>query len=415
MTCVPLSDDDLDQAFRASPLFQELEQRVERDEPPQESQAKRHHFVPQFLLRKFANEDNRLFQLDVATGRPQGITPSSAASRRHFYAAVDDEGVRHARVEAFLATVESHAAPALKRFLAEPLALSAGNRATLALFFALFGTRTPHAADRTAAASNAAAQMMFGGRLTHPDVFARDYREAIGEGTPEEIEELRLSMIKALAEGRVQLKDPRAHAIGLGLQVSADLAALIYAATWTVLEAETFFVTSDTGLAMYDPSPAFPWSGNGWASSPDAETTIPLSTSHCLLITAGDNGRVTSRAAAAENVDAINLRTYGWASGYIYGHSLDAVAYVRRLAKRRREMVVRPQPPRQIVNLDPDPADNSLSDEHERRGWPRYVYADGVPHDYIVIDKGGDAVEAGVRASRLARERAERDHRSEQA
>lgn len=403
-----LSQDDLDAAFRASSLFQQFERLGAPDaDPLPDAEAKRHHFVPQFLLRNFIEAGrDRLFQLDVQSGRTQAIKPGAAASRRHFYSVIDEEGNRDSRVESYLGVVESHAARALNRLLDDPAALEPGDRATLAYFFGLFGVRTPQAAERTAAGSDVIMKMMLAARVTHPDVFARDYREAIGEGPEVEIEELRLEMLAALEEGRVHLDDPRAHAIGLGLQMSADLAAVIFLAEWTLCRTEGFFITSDAGLAMYDPTPRFPWSGNGWFSSPGAQTTIPLSRTHCLLITPGDDASMGIVDAEADKTDAINLRTYGWASDYIYGHSQEAVAQVRRLAKRRRDDVVRPRPARQMILIDADPADTSLADEHARRGWPRQFYVEGQLHDYLVIGIDGAPVETGARASQLARQRA---------
>ena len=202
-----ISDEDLDAAFRASSLFQELERLGKRGpDPIPDTDAKRHHFIPQFLLRRFlAPGRDRLHQLDVESGRPQAIAPAGAASRRHFYSVVDDEGSRHNKIESFLSIVEGYAADALNRLLADPQALQPGDRATLAYFFRLIGVRTPHAAARAAAVSNAIATVMSAGRVIHPDVFARDYREAIGEGTDEEIEAMRLEMLAALREGRMEL------------------------------------------------------------------------------------------------------------------------------------------------------------------------------------------------------------------
>jgi hypothetical protein len=60
----------------------------------------------------------------------------------------------------------------------------------------------------------------------------------------------------------------------------------------------------------------------------------------------------------------------------------------------------------QLSAIDYDPTDSSLAQDHLRRGWPPYLSPDGVRHDYIVVGVDGMPVEAGARASRLARERA---------
>lgn len=404
---MPLSDSDLEAAFRASSLFREFEQLSADETPLPDSEAKRHHFIPQFLLRRFLVEGrDRLFQLDVDTGTPQAIAPSQAASRRHFYSVIE-EGSRHTKIESLLAIVEGHAAPALERWIATPTSLDPGDRATLAYFIGLVGVRTPRAADRVARESNELMTYVAASHATHPDIFARQYREVIGEAPDEEIEALRIDMLEALAEGRVGLDDPRAHAIGMGLQMSADLATVIFRASWSLLRTEASFVTSDAGLAMYDPTPRFPWSGNGWASSPNAMTTVPLGATHCLAVTPGDSATLDVIDVDAETTALINLRTYGWATDYIYGGSQDVVTEVRRLAKRRPADVIRPRPIHQTILVEASADDTALAEEHVRRGWPPYLLSDGKRHDYIVIGVDGTPVESGERASQLARERAQ--------
>jgi Protein of unknown function (DUF4238) len=80
----------IEAAFRASPLFRELE-RINSEEESSyfESQAKRQHFIPRLMLKRFAREsDGKLFifQLEVKTGTPRRVQIEDAASRRYFYA-----------------------------------------------------------------------------------------------------------------------------------------------------------------------------------------------------------------------------------------------------------------------------------------------------------------------------------------
>jgi VCBS repeat-containing protein len=119
--------DESEAAFRSSPLLAELAQIIESgDLSVLDTDAKRHHFVPQLLLRGFANSRGKghgLYQLDVSSGAPALTTTERAASRRHFYSVEEEDGSRSNRLEGFLARVESHAAPALAGFLQDPEAL----------------------------------------------------------------------------------------------------------------------------------------------------------------------------------------------------------------------------------------------------------------------------------------------------
>ncbi len=126
----------IDDAFRASPLMQELTDVFESGEFNRfDADAKRQHFVPRFLLGHFAvqlGESELLYQLDVATGVALRVKSSEAASRRYFYALLDEEGNRNNRIEGFLSRVEAHAADALDRYADGPHRGRAHARARLA-------------------------------------------------------------------------------------------------------------------------------------------------------------------------------------------------------------------------------------------------------------------------------------------
>jgi hypothetical protein len=116
------------------------------------NQAKRHHFVPHFLLRGFALEHNgndRLFQMETASrGARRRVDLGTAASRRRLYTAIDEDGEPSNRNEGYLALVESHAAPVLRQLMDNPESLSPAERATISFFVALQTMRTPAAAQQ---------------------------------------------------------------------------------------------------------------------------------------------------------------------------------------------------------------------------------------------------------------------------
>lgn len=61
----------IQEAFEQSPVMLEFE-RFALDGARRESDAKRHHFVPRFLLARFldaARGDQRILQLDVSSGK----------------------------------------------------------------------------------------------------------------------------------------------------------------------------------------------------------------------------------------------------------------------------------------------------------------------------------------------------------
>ena len=112
------------------------------------------------MLANFAGveENNKelIYQLDVRRRQaPVRVETRLAASRRHFYGILEEDGNRNTRIEGFLAFIEGHAAIALRRFMDDPHGLVDADRATLSFFFALQGSRTPHGVDQIKRLSDA--------------------------------------------------------------------------------------------------------------------------------------------------------------------------------------------------------------------------------------------------------------------
>jgi hypothetical protein len=94
-----------------------------RRRPFPQSDAKRHHIVPQFLLANFAEpptKEGRLYAVDRSTGANHPVSVKNAANRHRFYAVETTEAGKDNRIEAFLALIEDHAAGSLRRLLEGP-------------------------------------------------------------------------------------------------------------------------------------------------------------------------------------------------------------------------------------------------------------------------------------------------------
>lgn len=407
-----MADERAEPAFRSSPLFQELEQiTASGDYSRFDSGAKRQHFVPRFMLAYFAEvEDGKelIYQLEVTRQEaPRRVETRLAASRRFFYGTLDDDGNRNTRVEGFLAFVESHAADALRRFLDHPGALGEADRATLSFFFALQSQRTPHGIEQIKQLGDAGTRMLLGTRLSNPATFAKDYEEVLGPAPAEDIEAQRQHMLRALEDGSVgpTEESEKAEALKNVLQIAAVLGHLIFGMDWQLIRRADAFITSERGLAIHDPAPSYPWMTQTLFSSPQAETTIPLASDACLRLRPG-SGQLTIAEVGRREAEKINLRTYGWAEGYIYGRTQHLLSETRRLARHHPQDVIRRRPHHNVVVLERDPDDESLAEMHRRRGEPPYFPHEGVPHDYVLVKEGENTAKAIAFTNRKVRERA---------
>jgi len=244
------------------------------------NQAKRHHFVPQFLLRGFALEHNgkhRLFQMETASrGAPRRVDLGTAASRR-LYTAIDEDGEPSNRNEGYLALVESDAAPALRQLLDNPESLSPAERATISFFVALQTMRTPAAAQQVSAVANAAFQTAASEFLSDRRAFAQRHREASGKlADDDEIERLRQEMLDEVRGGGVRLSGEGGAAFGIALELAVSNVPAVLAFDWTLLVAsEGGLITSDRSIAIHDRRLPTPGSRRGYSAPRTARRSCP--------------------------------------------------------------------------------------------------------------------------------------------
>jgi hypothetical protein len=174
---------------------------------------------------------------------------------------------------------------------------------------------------------------------------------------------------------------------------------------WTLLRCPNAFVTSDRAFAIHDPSPRFPFSHQAIMSSPEVETTIPVSVDMCLLLRPIGRG-LHIQELSEHHTESVNLRTYGWADRYVFAPSKEAADAVATLAEDNPDVVVRPRPYYHVQFLDADPDDDSFAEENRQRGWTGRVMHKGELHDYVAIPYGepDPELQARIDATLEARE-----------
>jgi Protein of unknown function (DUF4238) len=409
--------DHIASALLASPVTAELKRITASGDYSQldANGAKRHHFLPQFQLRGFAQTLRGkycVFQMD-ATGRgaPRPVDVRTAASRRRLYAVATDDGPSN-RLEGYLALVETHAAPALRRLTDAPTSLSPADRSTIAHLVALQTMRTPSAADQVTRVANAALKMAAGGFFSDSRAVADLYREKVnGDGTDEAIARFRDQVLDQIRAGEIRLDGSQGAAFATAFQHASESVPILIACHWTLLRSPTGgFITSDRGHAIDDPSPPYAWVAPALLSSERVEVSAPLGDADCLLIHPGfaDAG-LDVREVSAHEIEQINLRTFGWAQKYVFAKSQATLQAVRVASRRHPARVTRPKPFCHITLIECDPDDNSLAEANVRRGWPARLPNDaGELCDYLVIPDDEPHAEQWNLADELAKRRAQK-------
>jgi hypothetical protein len=312
--------------------------------------AKRHHYVPAFLLRRFTedptNKKSLLWRLGKDSGKPERANPRNEAVIGHYNTFVFEDGRRDGFAEGTLSQIDGAAADAIKQ-LTEAGQLDDEQRVTLAFFVVLAKSRTPLGRSWLRFTDELLAKTMMETRLSHTEGFGAFWARATGdELSSDEAEAKRLELLADVTEGRLIIESPHSREVAM-MFMALDKTAPIVAErlTWTVLRAPlgSQFILGDTPLAIYDPRPRVPQGGVGFLSSDYVQTTLPLDPATCLLLKPGEK-LWDEDEAEPEVVEGINLRSYAWAQQAIYGSSQHAVTDVRSLVKRKRQQLARYRP-----------------------------------------------------------------------
>jgi Protein of unknown function (DUF4238) len=329
------------------PFLQHLREIASGAKKLPDTQARKHHYVPSFLLASWATpqaRDGRLFSLEVASGKVTQQKPGKVALEKDLYTLDGDAKTVDLAIEAFLSVIEGHAADPIKRLGTAPGTVSDDDRATIAFFLSLQQVRTPTGLGQHRQVAHAAAEASLHAFLRNKQVAAERYGEKINAtASDDEIKAWAIEQIKAFGDGRATISLPDAAPFQAMLTSVSSVAAGVAQMDWTLLVASSEFITSDRGIAMWDPQ--LPASrGNAWESSPAAETTVPVAPSACLTLTPG-TGAFAVRHVDAAAVDTINLRTYGWAEQTIFGTSEYVLRTVHQAATSDPRRVPRPRVP----------------------------------------------------------------------
>ena len=307
--------------------------------------SKRHHFIPQFILRNFsvhsAAKNPTVWRLDKVSGRIHENGINNEAVIGHFNRL---EAGDAPNVEKDFAAIESVCKPAFDKVIARE-GLTETDAELISLFSVLQERRTPRARQQTT-------ELMEHGMRVIAELEAakgtgvRDMVQSqLGrEPTDDEVKAAQDELVADLSAGRVVLQASPDHEI-LSPFVAADNIAkeVMSKMRLTCLHAVgAEFVLSDHPVCMVDP--IVPRDrGIGWMSTPYTQVTFPISRSVCLIFRPGPPG-FAHVDAKADLVSDINMRSYAFAQGSIYGSSQRWVQDCRTAAKRNRSKVLKYEP-----------------------------------------------------------------------
>jgi hypothetical protein len=224
------------------------------------SEPKRHHYVPRFLLKRFAEHSDTkrpcVWWLSKATGANARRSVENEAVIGHYYRISDAADVPAGFPEKVLSDVEGPAAEAIRELDAQPRSLSLEHRQALALFVVLQHKRTPAGREHLRFIDELTHRLLTEVNLNNPESWA-DAMKATGDfETDEQAERERLGTLRDFQEGRVIVEStPDREIAGMFLaapEVSSFLTTDAF--SWSLLQprGQQRFVLGDSPVALYE-------------------------------------------------------------------------------------------------------------------------------------------------------------------
>lgn len=307
--------------------------------------GKRHHYLPQFLLRRFARTEGedagRLWRADLSGERLVRVAPKHEAAKRHYYKLPEEIEIPGLPVEDLLQVIESGASMAVIKFERGETP-SLDDRHMLALFLLLQHRRTPAGRRELRFMDELVAKLDLEFRFGDT-ALARSALTVNGvEPSQEVVARWQRESLEKLRDGRIVVESSADREVALMFQHLDEIAPmLVDEFDWRFIRIPTGageVVLPDVGVTMYDPTPKFPQSGTGLKSSPNSETILHLAPNLVLLLRPGEgNGDV--QEASAEQVERLNLRAFACSDQCVYGRTRELVTQVLSAAAADPERV----------------------------------------------------------------------------
>lgn len=249
---------------------------------------KKQHYIPQFYLKNFSQDGERVHIYDRAKGDKGEMryqTTIQVAHENHFYTYQTKKGTKK-NLEALLGQFEGDAAAIIEKVHRERT-LTPEEKEKLALFVGFLYTRTPafkHKSEEMhTKAGEKIARMMF--RMTPKEKIRKTLKEKEGKDfSDEELDDLIDFGINP-KRSKIGFKYPQGWWIKLMLDMGLEAAKIFYGMDWLFLFTSQpyAFITSDNPFLLIPPEDYNRFYGVGLIT-PKARKVIPLRSDICLMM-----------------------------------------------------------------------------------------------------------------------------------
>lgn len=273
---------------------------------PQLDGPKRQHYISQFYLESFSDNDGLLKVFDRNNGQIRIQQPKDTAVIGHFYTFSDEQDRRRFELENFFGIIEDRASSALKSIMLGE-SLSQSDRENLAFFVAMTAVRTPSAFEEAKQVKEAVERHLIKLRFSDEEkAYAEAKKLLPATATEEELRKFAADAHLMFKEDRFSVQVPQELGRQLAIKQLATIAKIIYDRDWTVVDAPegATYLTSDSPTILV-PNKNFRDQPIGFASL-HAHILFPVSKKVALVMN-GDGGRFRRMDVKNEQVHRFNI------------------------------------------------------------------------------------------------------------
>lgn len=250
--------------------------------------TKKQHYIPQFYLKNFSQDAERLYIYDKSKGERGEIrhqTTVEVAHQNHFYTYRTKNGTKE-NLEDFFCRFEGDAATIIEK-VHKSKVITPEEKEKLALFIAFLYTRTPASKSRTEETiqlvGEAVSRKMFAN--TSKEWMKKFFKEKLGQDmSDEEIEDLK-DFAQDPKRSRIEFDVPKEYWIKNMLQMAVEIAPLFFGMDWLFVFTDRPYalITSDNPFLLVPPDDHDKFRGVGLMTD-KARKIIPLRSNMCLVM-----------------------------------------------------------------------------------------------------------------------------------
>ena len=267
---------------------------------------KRHHYLPQFYLKNFTNNDGLFWVFDRKNKEYRQQHPVNTALQKDYYTFRDKNGKKHTEIEKLFSSIEGKIKPVINK-IDMGNTITSEEKVILSFFISFQKTRVPDFEKSVNELSGKMLTAIIQKSSSKDDIvsFIKEYKKNTGKKVKMSPEDL----LDFIQSNEFSIDFEREWSLPMILRLGVEFSQHFVNMNWIFLWApkNSSFITSDNPFVLVPPSNYDLKSLYGVGLiTPGAKKLIPLSQRTCLMIT--DYGHsISNKEIDSLTVKKINL------------------------------------------------------------------------------------------------------------